>query len=88
MTPGLTKTNIGHDEAGSFAWSKRLADFFGGRTLEKGADTLIWLATAPEFDSVTGRYYMGREEMEIAGKAMDPDLARRLWRVSEQLTGL
>ena len=88
MTPGLTRTNIGQDEGGFFAWSKRLADFFGGKTPEQGADTLIWLATAPEFDSVTGRLYMGRRELAMAGKARDPDLARRLWEVSEQLTGL
>jgi hypothetical protein len=49
---------------------------------------LIWLATAPEFDTVTGRYYMGREELGIAEKARDSDLARRLREVSEQLTGL
>lgn len=88
MTPGLTKTNIGQDEGGFFAWSKRLADFFGGKPAEDGADTLIWMATDPRFDETTGRYYQSRKELVIDQKATDPGLARNLWDVSEKLAGL
>jgi len=57
MTPGLAKTNIGQEEGWFYAFSKRMADFFGGKTPEQGADTLVWLATAPEVAGTTGQYF-------------------------------
>ncbi|UCG42986.1 MAG: hypothetical protein JSU73_14210 [candidate division WOR-3 bacterium] len=48
----------------------------------------MWLATARESDTLTGRRYMGRKELEIAEKARDPDLARRLPEVGQRSTGL
>jgi NAD(P)-dependent dehydrogenase (short-subunit alcohol dehydrogenase family) len=88
MTPGLVKTNIGQEEGWFYAFSKRLADFFGGKTPEQGADTLVWLATAPELEEVTGRYFQNRRELALSARAADTDLAAKLWLVSERLTGL
>ncbi len=88
MAPGLVKTNIGQEEGWFYAFSKRLADFFGGKTPEQGADTLVWLATAPEVAGVTGKYYEKRQAMPLSRDAADPDLASRMWRVSEELCGL
>jgi retinol dehydrogenase-12 len=88
MAPGLVKTNIGQEEGWLYAFSKRLADFFGGKTPEQGADTLVWLATAPELATVTGQYIQNRRELLLSRDASDPDLAARMWRVSEELCGL
>jgi NAD(P)-dependent dehydrogenase (short-subunit alcohol dehydrogenase family) len=88
MAPGLVKTNIGQEEGWLYAFSKRMADFFGGKTPEQGADTLVWLATAPEVAGVTGQYFEKRKAMPLSRDAADPDLAVRMWRVSEELCGL
>jgi NAD(P)-dependent dehydrogenase (short-subunit alcohol dehydrogenase family) len=88
MTPGLAKTNIGQEEGWFYASSKRLADFFGGKTPEQGADTLAWLATAPEVAGMTGQYFQNRRALPLSRDASDPDLAAQLWRVSEELCGL
>jgi retinol dehydrogenase-12 len=84
--PGLVKTNIGREEGGLFAFGKRMADFFGGKTPAQGADTIVWLATAPEVEGLSGRYFENRKELPLAPKALDPDLALRLWQASESLT--
>ena len=84
--PGLVRTNIGQEEGGLFAFSKRMADFFGGKTPEQGADTIVWLATAPEVERLSGRYFEKRRELPLAPKALEPGLARRLWQASESLT--
>ena len=55
---------------------------------EKGAGTTIFLATAPEVGGVSGRYFAHRAEVRPTRVAQDDALARRLWEVSEKLTGL
>jgi NAD(P)-dependent dehydrogenase (short-subunit alcohol dehydrogenase family) len=88
MAPGLVKTNIGQEEGWLYAFSKRMADFFGGKTPEQGADTLVWLATSPEVAGVTGQYFEKRRAASLSRDAADPELAARMWRVSEELCGL
>jgi hypothetical protein len=39
-------------------------------------------------EGVTGRYYASRRARRSSKRSYDTDLARRLWRVSEELTGL
>ena len=52
---------------------------------EGGADTLVWLATAPEAGKVTGGYFHKREALSPAPAALDDGAATRLWRESEAL---
>jgi NAD(P)-dependent dehydrogenase (short-subunit alcohol dehydrogenase family) len=52
---------------------------------EAGADTLVWLATAPEAGKVTGGYFHQREALSPAPAALDDGAATRLWRESEAL---
>ncbi|MEA2569367.1 MAG: hypothetical protein QOI24_1368 [Acidobacteriota bacterium] len=55
---------------------------------EKGADTLVWLATTePNRDWIPGRYYVKRRETPVSSQASDPELARELWEWSERATG-
>lgn len=57
------------------------------RTTEQGADTLVWLCSAPELDGVTGRYFQDRKDGRLSAEARDDAAARRLWEVSEGLGG-
>jgi NAD(P)-dependent dehydrogenase (short-subunit alcohol dehydrogenase family) len=87
MHPGLVHTGFGSNNR---LWYMRLAYVFlnrVGRTPEQGADTVIYLATAPELAGVTGKYYFDRKPLTPSTAARDPEAARRLWQVSEQLTG-
>ena len=54
---------------------------------EKGADTLLWLATAPEVAEVSGLYFVRRKPARSSRVSRDPAVARRLWEASEALTG-
>jgi len=55
---------------------------------KKGADTLVWLASSPEVEGAGGGYYVKRKLTEPSTAARDRAVARRLWRISEELTGL
>jgi NAD(P)-dependent dehydrogenase (short-subunit alcohol dehydrogenase family) len=50
-----------------------------------GARTSIYVATAPELEGVTGRYFDKVREAKPSKSSRDEEAARRLWEVSEQL---
>src|SRR5919199_1774374 len=82
--PGLVaNTRLLQDTRGPFKW---LTDTFGS-TPEKGADTVLWLATAPETASVTGKLFAKRKEIPTPGQGSDPAARKRLWQESEKLVG-
>jgi retinol dehydrogenase 12 len=83
--PGLVaKTGLLQDTRGPF---KLLTDTFGS-TPEKGADTVVWLATAPETATVTGKMFSRRKEIPTPGQGSDPTARQRLWAESEALTAV
>ena len=57
-------------------------------TPEEGADTLIYLASSPDVEGVTGKYFVEREAIASSPLSYDEQVAARLWEVSEQLTAV
>jgi NAD(P)-dependent dehydrogenase (short-subunit alcohol dehydrogenase family) len=55
---------------------------------ERGASTIVYLATSPDVAGATGGYYVKSQLREPSRAARDDDTARRLWELSEELTGL
>lgn len=55
-------------------------------TPDQGADNTIYLATSPEVEGVTGKYFVKREAGASSPPSYDKDLAKRLWEVSERIT--
>jgi NAD(P)-dependent dehydrogenase (short-subunit alcohol dehydrogenase family) len=87
MHPGGVATRFGRNNGGPLALFFRAAKPFM-RTPEQGADTLVWLASSPDVEGVTGRYFSDRKPIEPKKIANDPEVRRRLWEESERLTGL
>ena len=89
MYPGHTDTGL----KGEFPAIARVA-YPIGRSLgllhspEAGADTAVYLASAPELDGVTGTHFTKRKSVDTPPELDDPELAQRLWEVSERLAGL
>jgi NAD(P)-dependent dehydrogenase (short-subunit alcohol dehydrogenase family) len=58
------------------------------KTVEQGAATSVWAATAPELDAQGGTYLADAEVTDQhAPWARDPESARRLWALSEEMVG-
>ena len=55
---------------------------------EKGAQTSIYLASAPAVEQVTGRYFVKCAEARPSSEAQDDQVASRLWAESARLTDL
>lgn len=87
--PGYVKTGFAmNTEVPAFRAIKGAIDLFFAITPEEGADTMIYMATSPEVEGVTGKYYVRRRQVRPTAAALDPQAALRLWRISEELTGV
>ena len=91
LHPGFVRTGIGHDNGLVFSTAVRLYQLLGGAIdVEKGADTSIYLASSPDVDRLTGRYFVERRDTPSSDVSYDEDAARRLWDISVEMvqTGL
>ncbi len=87
MHPGFVATGFGRNNPGLMNAVMGLLHRFA-LTPEQGADTLVYLATAPEVEGVTGQYFEKRKPVRSSAVSYDESVARRLWEVSESLVGL
>ena len=55
---------------------------------DAGADTPVWLATSPEVDGITGRFFVDRKQVATAPHTTDVARCDRLWDESARLVGL
>jgi NAD(P)-dependent dehydrogenase (short-subunit alcohol dehydrogenase family) len=60
----------------------------GPLTPEQGADTQIWLAMSDDVEGVTGKYFVRRRDTQSSSLSYDEALAKRLWEISVDMTGL
>jgi len=58
------------------------------KTPDQAARGPVHLALAPELERRSGLYFRGTRPVRPAARGRDPVAARRLWEISEQLTGL
>jgi NAD(P)-dependent dehydrogenase (short-subunit alcohol dehydrogenase family) len=83
LHPGdLVSTGIDEDSA-FLRLVMRLARPFSP-TPAQAAATSVYVATAPELEGVSGRYFVNRREQRPAAGADDPAIAARLWARTEQ----
>jgi len=86
LHPGHVATDIWRTNFGVFGPSlKRFMQLFS-LTPEEGADTMIYLATAPEAKGVGGKYFVRRKPVRSSPVSYDLDVARRLWELSHHAT--
>lgn len=94
--PGYTATNL--QFTGPTGITKpvmKLGNFLIGQSADMGALPTLYAATAPD---VEGGQYFGPDQfreyrghptrVEAKAEAVDPEVGRRLWSVSEELTGV
>jgi NAD(P)-dependent dehydrogenase (short-subunit alcohol dehydrogenase family) len=89
LHPGTVRTGYGGDgdTRGFLAFGIKIASpfFLSPAT---GARTSVYLASSPEVDGVSGEYFVKCKPRKPRRWAQDPEAARRLWQVSEELVGL
>jgi NAD(P)-dependent dehydrogenase (short-subunit alcohol dehydrogenase family) len=86
LTPGVVATRMLADYMGVPRSARGESTF--GATPEEGAETSIYLASSPEVERVTGKYFVRKSPAASSRQSHDEAAARRLWELSAQLTGL
>jgi len=87
LHPGVVATNFGSGGGAMVKFFYR-AFAFALVTPEKGAQTSIYLASSPEVEGVTGKYFIKCKEAKPSKEARDEETAKKLWDVSAQLVKL
>ena len=88
MHPGLVRTSIGRDGDSRLAALAWRITSWRQLTPEEGADTAVWLATAPDLPEPRGGYFEARAEARSTRWARNDDQAAKLWELSEDMLGL
>lgn len=86
--PGWVSTGFALNNDGLFAKLVKVVAPPFARSPEKGAETLLWLATSPEAAAINGEYFHDKRTRWPSKLGRDPELAARLWRLSESLCGV
>ena len=86
--PGAVNTSFGAGNGGAFSLMFNAFKPFM-RSPEKGADTLVYLASSPDVEGMTGKYLSDRKiRVPSSPVVYDAEARRKLWEISEDLTGL
>lgn len=78
LHPGIIKTKLLRAGFGGF-W---------GAGVNKGAETIVYLAISQEGEATTGKYFVNSKSAESSTLSHDKNLQKEFWRVSEQMVGI
>ena len=87
LHPGAVATNIWGASLGPLSFVGKATKLFM-MSPAKGAQTSVYLASSPEVDGVTGKYFDDKREEKSSAESYDEAVAKRLWEVSARMVGL
>lgn len=87
LHPGFVATRFGDQSGGLLSYGVRIAKTFA-ISPQKGADTLVYLASSPEVANVSGGYFYKRRPATPSKEAQDDAAAQRLWLETARLAGI
>ncbi|HDZ18510.1 MAG TPA: SDR family oxidoreductase [archaeon] len=82
--PGVVATNLGrHQSKFSQGFSKVVF-----KKPEKGAETSIYLASSPEVEGITGKYFVNKQTRKSSEASYNEEDAKKIWEISSKMTML
>ncbi len=90
LHPGAVATNLVEKDKDYPTFLRLAYKLFKpfARSPEKGAETSIYLASSPDVEGITGKYFVNKKAKPSSPESYDTALAARLWEVSAELAGL
>lgn len=88
IDPGGVATNFARNN-GLISWLKhRFYYLINGKLLtpQQASETIIYLATSPDVDGISGKYFKDKKEIKSSSISYDQNMAKKLWEISEELT--
>jgi NAD(P)-dependent dehydrogenase (short-subunit alcohol dehydrogenase family) len=88
VQPPLVRSNLGRGRVGITGVVVRTLASPFKVSPEKGARTVIYLASSPDLRGANGKCFANLQEVKSSTDSYDEEIARRLWKVSAELTSL
>ena len=88
MHPGEVRTNIGMNSSRLYQWYQRYLIWWMLKDAKISGKAIYYLAASPEMEKVSGKFFNQTIEEKPAPHALDRELGKRVWVISEELTGL
>ena len=90
VDPGVVVPNFARNN-GFMSWLRHIG--YHALKMElvfprKGAETIVFLASSPAVESISGKYFFRKLEVPSSRISYDEDAAKRLWELSLLMTGL
>ncbi len=87
LHPGTVHSNLGSSDRSSFQRMTGAFNFLM-KSARKGASTSVYLASSPEVENVTGKYFSHSTKKRSSKKSRNQSFQDKLWDISEKLTKL
>jgi len=84
LHPGFVNTGFAKNNGGLFKLAMGLLSPMQ-KKVEDGAQTSIYLATSPEVEGISGKYFADSKALESDPASYDQDTAAKLWQLSLEL---
>ncbi|MCY4021073.1 MAG: SDR family oxidoreductase [Chloroflexi bacterium] len=88
LHPGFVNTGFGHNMKGIMGLAVKVLQRLIARRPEKGAETLVYLASSAEVAGITGKYWKDRAQERSSEISYDREQQQRLWEFSAAITGV
>ena len=86
LDPGHMVSHFNDSTKGMLHINAEVIYIFDGRSAEKGAQTSLYLATSPEVERVSGKYFSNCQPIKSSRRSYDVAVRQRLWNVSTELS--
>jgi NAD(P)-dependent dehydrogenase (short-subunit alcohol dehydrogenase family) len=83
--PGVVATGFARNNGPVYNIGTWIAGRLFFRRPERGAETSIYLASSPEVEGVSGKYFVDCRECQSKPQSHDRATAEKLWQVSEEM---
>jgi NAD(P)-dependent dehydrogenase (short-subunit alcohol dehydrogenase family) len=87
LHPGFVATRFGNEAGGPVSLIIRGLKLFA-ISPEKGAETIVYLASSPEVAAASGGYFYKRHPAKPTAEGQDDSAAARLWAESVRIAGI
>ncbi len=87
MHPGDVRTNIGNNNGPLYRFFLHNFTWHFLRDPKMSGEAILYLASAPELDGVSGRFFHMTNEEKPAKHALDREMGKLIWRLSMEMTG-
>lgn len=86
LHPGFVQTGFARNNGPIYNVGTWIAGQLFGLKVERGSQTSIYLASSPEVEGVSGKYFVNCKAVASKPQSYDRAAAERLWQISLELT--